>query len=99
MLHCRPWLLILQMEMNTSYYYHTVFAFGLCGILTPAKLLCVSHYGALNSTMLCLYLYSTCPYVTSAVPGDMASKRQGTEVITHLLVFTLFSSLISFFTM
>lgn len=74
MLHYSPWLFILQMEMNANYFYHTVFACGVCGLLTPAKLLCVSHYGALNSTMLCLYSYSVCPYVTSAVPGDMASK-------------------------
>lgn len=54
MLRCSPWLLIhICLEMNTSHYYHTVFACGLRGLLIPVKLLCFSRYETLNSTMLC----------------------------------------------
>lgn len=66
---CSPWLFIHRcLEMNTSHYYHTVLACGLCGLLIPVKWLCV--YETLNSTMLC----ST---------GQYGFKGHGTDVTTY----------------
>lgn len=91
LLRCSPWLLNRRCsEMNTSHYWHSVCACGLCGLLISVKLLCLNAYETLsiqNDAVLALARQQQ--HVSSCDLSRtewFSFKGHSLDVITHLLV-------------